>query len=134
MAEPITQPPRSRLNPAKPATQPRTGLTKNMGTPPRRTCTGYCPTLEVRSARFAGNLWRGCERWPPDWYGRTGPRGPATVRWQARSREEGSWCEDTAGNWRAHYVPSHPGSDLPARLMTAIDLRATPQVPAIDLP
>lgn len=26
------------------------------------------------------------------------------------------------------------GSDLPARLMTAIDLRAPPQVPAIDLP
>jgi hypothetical protein len=35
---------------------------------------------------------------------------------------------------RAAYVPIHPGSDLPARLMTSIDLRATPQVPAIDLP
>jgi hypothetical protein len=31
-------------------------------------------------------------------------------------------------------MPSHPRSDLPARLMAALDLPDTPQVPAIDLP
>jgi hypothetical protein len=33
-----------------------------------------------------------------------------------------------------HYIPGHPGSDLPARLMTVIDPRDTPELPAIDLP
>src|SRR5450631_2701243 len=49
-------------------------------------------------------------------------------------REEGS-AKDTAGNLCAPPTcRSIQGSDLPARLMTAIDLRATPQIPAIDLP
>ena len=38
------------------------------------------------------------------------------------------------GQLARHYMPGHPRSDLPASLMAAIDLRDTPQVPAIDLP
>ena len=54
---------------------------------------------------------------------------------EMRVRARSQALAHTAGDLCApHYVLSHPGSDLPARLMTAIDLRATPQVPAIDLP
>ena len=71
-------------------------------------------------------------------HGRTGPRGPATVPPLAAGRpdssEEGSGARTPRAPGAPHYMPSHPGSDLPARLMTAPDLRGTPQVPAIDLP
>ena len=43
--------------------------------------------------------------------------------------------EDTARAPVApHYIPGHPGSDLPAWLMTVIDPGDTPELPAIDLP
>jgi hypothetical protein len=43
-------------------------------------------------------------------------------------------AREHSGQLAHHYMPGHPLSDLSARLMTALDLRGTPQVPAIDLP
>jgi hypothetical protein len=70
----------------------------------------------------------------PGRHDRTGLRGPAMVRWQDRfPRRERR--EAAAGNLCAPaYVPGHLGSDLPASLVTALDLRGTPQAPAVDLP
>ena len=71
--------------------------------------------------------------------GRTNPHGPATippsVRWQARFPAK---KEATRGHHGApgapYYIPGHLGSDLPARLMTVINPRDTPELPALDLP
>src|ERR1039457_2485544 len=54
-----------------------------------------------------------------DRHGRTGPRGPA----RPDSREEGSGARTLRPTDAPHYLPGQPSSDLPARLMTAIDLR-----------
>jgi hypothetical protein len=59
---------------------------------------------------------------------------PPSVGCQARFPAK---REATRGHRRApapHYIPGHPGSDLLARLMTVIDPRDTPELPAIDLP
>ena len=63
----------------------------------------------------------------------TCPCGPATVRWQARSPRRGSGARTPRATGPPN-MPGHPRSGLPAKLMTAPDLRGTPQVPAIDLP
>jgi hypothetical protein len=69
--------------------------------------------------------------------------GPARQDGSARSCHRSAGRPDSAkreaapghrGQLARHYMPGHPRSDLPARLMTALDLRGTPQVPAIDLP
>ena len=99
---------------------------------PRRTCAGHCQSAPHGSPGIFGG---GVKDGPWTGTGRTGPRDPAAVRWQARSREEGSWCEDTAGKLavRITYRAIRAAMSQ-ARLMIAIDLQATPQVPAIDLP
>jgi len=66
----------------------------------------------------------------------TGTAGPVRAVLPRSSGKPDSPEEGAAGGHRGqlapHYVPGHPGSDLPARLMTAIDLRGTPELPAID--
>jgi hypothetical protein len=57
---------------------------------PGRTCAGYCPTLEIQSARPSFSPLQMILRRARDRYGRTVPRGPATVHRQADSRKEGS--------------------------------------------
>ena len=50
------------------------------------------------------------------------------------SREEGSDPRTPRAPGAPHYIPGHPGRDLPARLMTVIDPRDTPELPVIDPP
>jgi hypothetical protein len=45
------------------------------------------------------------------------------------SREEGNDPRTPQAPGAPHYIPGHPGSDLPARLMTVIDPRDTPELP-----
>ena len=103
-----------RNKPASPIT--RQGLTKNMGTPPAK--DSRASPGPVRQDRSRAVLPRSRHR----------PlAGPIPAK-----RESGARTPLATG--APHYVPGHPGSDLPARLMTAIDLRGTPELPAIDLP
>jgi hypothetical protein len=68
---------------------------------PGRTCAGYCPTLEIRSARPSLTPPPKIPGRARDRHGRTRPCRSATVRWQARFPRRGKRREDTAGNWRA---------------------------------
>jgi hypothetical protein len=94
---------------------------------PGRTCAGYCPTLEIRSARPSLTPPPKIPGRARDRHGRTRPCRSATVRWQADSREEGSGARTPRATGAPHYVLGHPGSDLLARLVAAVDLRATPR-------
>jgi hypothetical protein len=68
---------------------------------PGRTCAGYCPTLEIRSARPSLTPPPKIPGRARDRHGRTRPCRSATVRWQARFPRRGKRREDTAGDWRA---------------------------------
>jgi hypothetical protein len=99
---------------------PRPGMRRILSHPGNPICTAIVHTPPKIPSRAR------------DRHGRTGPRGPATVRWQTRFPRRGKRRQDTAGNWRAIYMPGHP-RDLPARLMTALDLRGTRHRPLADL-
>src|ERR1017187_6769177 len=120
--------PTALLDPAGHAAE-ATGLPQPMpANPPGRTCAGYCHILEIRSARPSFTPPPKIPGRARDQYGRTGPRGPATIppRSAGRpdSREEGSGARTPRVTGAPHYMTSHPASDLPASkaLVTAIDL------------
>ena len=103
--------------------------------PPSATCgprPGPWPSLPPRSPRPwpVGPTTCATRRFPSGWRGRC-PPAPGGRASGAQRRSATPRLRQVP---RAAHAPSHPGSDLPASLMTAIDLRATPQIPAIDLP
>jgi hypothetical protein len=65
---------------------------------------------------------------------RSAHRIPPLAAGRPDSREEGSGARTSRAPDATYYAASHPGGDLAARLMTAIELRGTPEVRAIDLP
>jgi hypothetical protein len=79
---------------------------------PIRTAISHTPAKIPRRAR--------------DQYGRTVRAVLPRSAGRPDSREEGSGARTPRATGAPHYMPGRPGSDLPARLMTAIDLRATP--------
>ena len=128
--------PTAVLDPAGHAAEPPACRSRCPYSPGR---TGHVPDtfppLEIRSAQASFTP-------PPKIPGqarepaaRTNPPGPATiprsVRWQTHfprrgkrlSNEEGSDPRTPRAPGVPHYIPGHPGSDLPARLMTVIDPR-----------
>jgi hypothetical protein len=130
--------PTALLDPAGHAAE-ATGLPQPIAVLSGRTCAGYCHTLEIRSGRPSFTPPPKIPGRARDRYGsRTGPRGPATIPPRSAGRpdscDEGSGARTPRVTGGPHYMPGHPGSDLPARLMTALDLPGTPELPAIDLP
>src|ERR1700730_17581625 len=128
--------PTAVLDPARHAAEPP-ACRSRCPYSPSQTCAGYCPPLEIRSARPSFTSPPKMPGRARDRHARTGPRGPATVPPLSADRpdpwEERSGARTPRATGAPHYMPDHPGSDLPATLMTAIDLRSTPQLPAIDL-
>jgi hypothetical protein len=133
----LTAPLPSRARPGTPLS--RQPAAAGVRTPPAGQDTCWIPpTLEVRSVRAScppPPKIPGQARRPA---GTTNLRGPATIpplsagRPDPREEGRGAWTPWAPGP--PHYIPGHPGSDLPARLMTAINLRGTPGLPVIDLP
>ena len=84
-------------------------------TPPGLACAGYCPTLEIRSARPSFTPRR--QRFPGEpGTGTAGPVRPVLPRSAGRpnSREEGSGAKTPRATGAPQYMTSHPASDLPA--------------------
>src|SRR5258708_31764799 len=71
------------------------------------------------------------QRFPGDpGTGKAGPVRAVLPRSAGRpeSREDGSGARTPRATGPPHYLPSHPGSALPASLMTAVDLPSTPHL------
>jgi hypothetical protein len=105
------------LDPAGHAARPPTCRSRCPPLPPAAHAPDSVPPWKIRSARpsFTPRPKIGRAR---DQYGRTGPRGPATVpplsAGRPDSREEGSGARTPRATGAPHYMTSHPASDLPA--------------------
>ena len=94
---------------------------------PGRTCADTVPPWK---SDLHGHLSHPRQRFPGEpGTGTAGPgrAGPPRSAGRPDSREEGSGARTPRATGAPHYVLGHPGSDLLARLVAAVNLRATPR-------
>jgi hypothetical protein len=113
-------------------TRPGTPLTHRPAAADARTPpAGHAPdTVPPWKSDLHGHLSHPRQRFPGEpGTGTAGPgrAGPPRSAGRPDSREEGSGARTPRATGAPHYVLGHPGSDLLARLVAAVDLRATPR-------